>query len=162
MFLIFFLVKIRLRVKMTRRYIYYFSLSDFGQCVRKKKISCVSPQIIKLMSHVLATGIQAGNTISQSLSCDPVVRKEMHTPRTHLSSACCEREQSWSTAQSQNCTARFSIQQSVIIQGLGLVEVFFSVFQFFIFHFFNQYINLLNVSFEFLGTCAEADVSVMS
>lgn len=90
----FFFVKIRLRVKMTRRYIHYFSLSDFGQCVRKKKISCVSPQIIKLMSHVLATGIQAGNTISQSLSCDPVVREEMHTPRTHLSSACCDREQS--------------------------------------------------------------------
>lgn len=35
------------------------------------------------MSHVLATGNQARNTISQSLGCDTVGVKEMHTPKTH-------------------------------------------------------------------------------
>lgn len=133
-------------------------LEWFWAMCQKKQISCVSPQIIKLMSHVLATGIQAGNTISQSLSCDPVVREEMHTPRTHLSSACCEREQSWSTAESQHCTATFFYPTVSHHPPSWSFLFFLSIFIFF--NFFNQYINLLHVSFGISGTCAEADVWV--
>lgn len=61
--------------------------------VSEKAIYSVSPPITKLMSHVLATGIRPENTISQSLGRDTAVPsgKEMHTPKTHLSYAWCER-----------------------------------------------------------------------